>query len=328
MNYTNSSLVTEVLNFGTKNSNPRDQYYKDTKRCYNPTGAITKIAVHHMAGKMTAKNCAQMHYRSSGSSAHYYIGYNGEICQGVDESRRPWTTGDRDIDSNDITIEVSNDINKAPWTVSEKSYESLIKLVADICKRNGIKQINYTGDKNGNLVMHRWYQSTSCPGDYLASKFPDIAKRVNAILNGEETKKTEPIPGEGDSPYFEYTVKKGDYLSKIATKYNVTLVEILKINPNLAKNPNLINVGQVIKIPTRQVTATTKPSFNPYKIKVNAKGGLNVRAKAGTSKDCKIIRCLANGTQHTIVAEQFVGLVKWGQLSTGGWICLTYTKKI
>ena len=73
MEYTNSPLVTEVLNFGTKNSNPRNQYYSDTKRVYNSTGAITKIPIHHMAGKMKAKDCAQMHYKSSGSSANYYI---------------------------------------------------------------------------------------------------------------------------------------------------------------------------------------------------------------------------------------------------------------
>lgn len=162
MNYTNSSLITDKVNFGTKNSNKRDQYYSDTKRVYNPSGAITKISIHHMAGKMKAKACAQMHYKSNGSSANYYIGYDGEICLGVDESRRAWTSGDRECDSYAITIEVSNDINKAPWSVSDKSYDSLIKLVADICKRNEIEQLEFTGDKSGNLVMHRWYRSTAC----------------------------------------------------------------------------------------------------------------------------------------------------------------------
>ena len=210
MTYTNSSLATERVNFGNKNSNPRNQYYSDTKKIYNPTGQITKIAIHHMAGKMTAKACAQMHYKSSAASANYYIGYNGEICLGVDESRRAWTTGDRGCDSYAVTIEVSNDINKAPWSVSDKSYDSLIKLVADICKRNNIEQIEFTGDKTGNLVMHRWYQNTACPGDYLANRFPDIARKANNILKGENTAQTQ----QQISSNVLYAVQVGAFANK------------------------------------------------------------------------------------------------------------------
>lgn len=321
--YTNSPLATENCNFGTKNSNPRDQYYKDTKKCYNPSGEITLIIPHHMAGVMSAKQCAQMHYKSNGSSANYYIGKDGEICLAVDESRRAWTSGDRGADSNGITIEVSNSINYAPWKVSDKVFDSLVNLCADICKRNGIKKLNFTGDTKGNLLMHRYFQKTACPGDYLAGKFPELEQRVNAILNGEVKEEAKPV-GTSQT-YFEYTVKRGDSLSKIAKSYKVELSDILALNPQI-KNPNLISVGQIIKIPTKQNTIT-KPEFIPYKIKVNAKGGLNVRAKAGTSKDCKIIRCLANGSEHIIVAEQMANLAKWGQLSTGGWVCLLYTKK-
>lgn len=43
-----------------------------------------------------------------------------------------------------------------------------------------------------------------------------------------------------------YTVKKGDTLDKIAIKYNTTITNLVKLN-NI-KNPNLIFVGQVIKI--------------------------------------------------------------------------------
>lgn len=184
--YSNSPLATDHVDLN-KNSNPRNAYYSDTKTNYNPTGVIDRVILHHMAGKMTARACAEMHYRSTGASANYYIGYDGEICLGVDESRRAWTTGNREVDSYGITIECSNDINKEPWTVSDKSYESCINLIADICKRNGIKRVNFTNDKSGNLLMHRWYQNTACPGTYLSGKFADIASKVNAILDGQPT---------------------------------------------------------------------------------------------------------------------------------------------
>lgn len=48
-----------------------------------------------------------------------------------------------------------------------------------------------------------------------------------------------------------YTVKKGDTLGSIAKKYGVSVNDILAVNPSI-KNPNLISVGQVIKIPSKQ----------------------------------------------------------------------------
>jgi LysM repeat protein len=54
-------------------------------------------------------------------------------------------------------------------------------------------------------------------------------------------------PGTG----VDYTVKKGDTLSSIAKKYGLTLQQLLEANPQI-KNPNLIKVGQVIKIPGKE----------------------------------------------------------------------------
>ena len=45
--------------------------------------------------------------------------------------------------------------------------------------------------------MHKWYQSTACPGPYLGGKFPYIVEEVNKRLGGkvEPPKETEPIGG-------------------------------------------------------------------------------------------------------------------------------------
>lgn len=50
-----------------------------------------------------------------------------------------------------------------------------------------------------------------------------------------------------DGVYIEYTVKKGDTLSAIAYRHNMTLAEIIKFNPQIP-NPNLIYPGQKICI--------------------------------------------------------------------------------
>jgi LysM repeat protein len=44
-----------------------------------------------------------------------------------------------------------------------------------------------------------------------------------------------------------YTVKKGDSLWRIAKMYNLTLNQIIKLNPQI-KNPNLIYVGQTVYV--------------------------------------------------------------------------------
>lgn len=51
-----------------------------------------------------------------------------------------------------------------------------------------------------------------------------------------------------DSPKSKtYVVQPGDYLSKIAARYNTSVAELLKKNPQI-KNPNLIFKGQVINL--------------------------------------------------------------------------------
>ncbi len=45
-----------------------------------------------------------------------------------------------------------------------------------------------------------------------------------------------------------YTIESGDTLASIAKQYNITVADIIAVNPNLQKS-DLITVGQVIKLP-------------------------------------------------------------------------------
>ena len=44
-----------------------------------------------------------------------------------------------------------------------------------------------------------------------------------------------------------YTVKEGDSLSAIASRYNTTVVKLILLNPQI-KNPHLIYPGDVIRL--------------------------------------------------------------------------------
>lgn len=60
-----------------------------------------------------------------------------------------------------------------------------------------------------------------------------------------------------------YTVKSGDTLGGIASKYGVTVNDILAYNPSIT-NPNLINKNQKIIIPTK---TTSQPQMVEYIVK-------------------------------------------------------------
>ena len=55
-----------------------------------------------------------------------------------------------------------------------------------------------------------------------------------------------------------YKVRPGDTLSKIATRYGMTLKELLDLNPKFKTNPNKLQVGDTVYL-TETSTAPTRP---------------------------------------------------------------------
>lgn len=224
-------------------------YIKLSPNCNKPRNAkIKKITIHHMAGNLTVERCGDLFADPSRkASSNYAIGTDGRIAMYVEEANRAWTSSNAGNDNQAITIEVANDQIGGNWHVSDKAMESLINLCVDICKRNpGIGYLNFTGNKNGNLTMHKYFAATACPGPYLESKFPWIAEEVNKRLG----KKTEDSLAAADT----YTVQSGDTLSKIGQKTGIAWKTIAQIN-NI-KFPYIIKKGQVLKL-----KETTKASY-------------------------------------------------------------------
>ena len=84
-----------------------------------------------------------------------------------------------------MTIEVANDEIGNDWHVSDAAYAALIDLCIDICRRNGIEELYYTGDTRGNLTIHKMFTETECPGPYLEGQMEEIAKEVNLQLDSK-----------------------------------------------------------------------------------------------------------------------------------------------
>jgi hypothetical protein len=137
-----------------------------------------------MAGVLSVETCGNIFAPTSRkASSNYGIGSDGRIALYVDEANRAWTSSNAGNDHQAVTIEVSNSSNGGEWPVSDYVLSRLIDLCVDICQRNGIDRLNFTGDASGNLTAHKYFANTSCPGPYLYSKFPYIADEVNKRLH-------------------------------------------------------------------------------------------------------------------------------------------------
>lgn len=175
MAFTNSSLVN---------------YIKiSPNRTVGRKHAIDTITIHCVVGQASVETLGNIFGRPARqASSNYGIGFDGRIGMYCEEKDRSWCSSSPSNDHRAITIEVASDTTY-PYAVNAKAYASLINLVADICKRNGIKELKWKADKSligqvdkQNMTVHRWFAATACPGEYLYSRMGQIAQEVNKKL--------------------------------------------------------------------------------------------------------------------------------------------------
>lgn len=151
---------------------------------------IDTITIHCYVGQASIEDMAAwLCNPSAQASANYGIGTDGRVIGLVDENDRSWCSSNKANDHRAITIECASD-KTHPYAINGKVYKSLINLCADICKRNGIKELKWKADKSligqpdkQNMTVHRWFATyKECPGQYIYDRLGQIAKEVNAKL--------------------------------------------------------------------------------------------------------------------------------------------------
>lgn len=168
-------------------------YTRITKNKTSPRNhAIDTITIHCIVGQWTAKKgCDYFATTDRQCSANYVVGKDGSIGLSVDEKDRSWCSSNGTNDNRAITIEVASDASH-PYAVTAKAYAALLDLVTDICKRNEIKKLVWSTNKNDrvnhlngcNMTVHRDFANKACPGEYLYSRHGEIAAEVNRRLQG------------------------------------------------------------------------------------------------------------------------------------------------
>lgn len=169
-----------------RNSPLIDYIYLSPNAGFPREGTVEKITIHHMAGDLELEALGErFSNRDRQVSANYAIDSSGQVALYVEEANRAWTSSSRENDNVAVTIEVANDETGRDWHVSDAAYETLVELCADICRRNGIERLEYTGDRQGNLTLHKMFADTECPGPYLEGRMEEIAEAVNLCLGSQ-----------------------------------------------------------------------------------------------------------------------------------------------
>lgn len=332
-------------------------------RTKNRNHAIDTITIHCVVGQCSVETLGRIFEPTSRkASSNYGVGVDGRIGMYCEEKDRSWCSSNATNDHRAITIEVASD-TKEPYAVNAKAYAALIELCVDICRRNGIKKLVWSTDKNTrvnhlngcNMTVHRDYANKSCPGTYLYERMGDIAFKVNAKLGAtaDEPAPSEPEkPTSSDCPFavndtveFKSDAKKyhpagSGIPSWVKTGYTHIVTQttsngkavykggercvLLGKKVNKKTNKKEAGINTWVSVNVLQkVGGTDATTFKPYLVKVTA-SELNIRKGPGTGY--AVTGSIKDKGIYTIVLEDASG--EWGKLKSGaGWIALDYTQK-
>lgn len=211
---------------------------------------IDTITIHCVVGQLSVESLGNVFAPTSRrASSNYGIGTDGRIAMYVEEKDRSWCSSSGSNDNRAITIECASD-KTHPYAINDKVYKALIKLLVDICKRNGISELKWKADKSligqpdkQNMTAHRWFANKSCPGDYIYNRLGQIASEVNAKLNSGS-------PGSPNvKPEILYRVQTGAFSKKANADAMLTKVKAAGFDTYMVKVDNLykIQVGAFSK---------------------------------------------------------------------------------
>lgn len=161
---------------------------------------IHGIVIHHAASTSLDSVGTVFSQAGRGGSAHYGVKGN-QIHQYVREEDTAWHCGDWLGNCCTIGIETVNSTGAPDWLVDDDTFNTLVKLVAEIAKRNNLGKLKFEPDGvYPTLSAHRDWSATYCPGDYLYSRMNELADKANKInypeKQPEPTPKPEPKPDE------------------------------------------------------------------------------------------------------------------------------------
>lgn len=144
---------------------------------------IGGIVIHHAAS--TSLNSIGQVFSQKGRNGSAQYGVGGkEIHQYVSEADTAWHCSNYWGNQHTVGIETTNSTGGPEWRVSDETFDTLCKLVADVAKRNGLGKLYVNPSEDcPKLSGHKDWQgaATACPGPYLYPRLQEICNRANDI---------------------------------------------------------------------------------------------------------------------------------------------------
>ncbi len=187
----------------------------------------------------------------------------------------------------------------------DKSTDLRIVAKSAACTYRTIQELNPS--------MKRW---ATPPGMAVELKVPyGTGEKVLASL--------ENLPPEERVSWHRHRVKKGETLSQIATRYEISTRELKRINE--IKNVHRIRVGNILLIPVKDADAVAKASSEPrYRQEPNLPDQITMKKyEAPTGYNKVVYTVKPNDTLSEIAERYHVGLSKlrrWNDLRYSSFI--------
>jgi hypothetical protein len=159
-----------------------------------PDGPVSYIVIHH-AATISFQAVIDLENGAREVSSTVII-KDGQVASMFDETNRAWSLSSQYWDSVSLSSETCNETTAPGWTISEASYGTLAKVVADWCRRYSIPC-----DRD-HIMGHREFYTrygasyaTACPGGIDLDR---VVRDATAVLAG--TTPAAPSQDQGDVP--------------------------------------------------------------------------------------------------------------------------------
>ena len=174
---------------------------------YNYTsGSISRIkylVIHYVGALGGAEaNCKYYASQKVGASAHYYVGFSGEVWQSVEDKNIAWSVGAPSYrhpycrNSNSLNIEMcvrkkstkTMNATDKDWYFEDATYKSAVQLAAKLLKKYNIPLVN--------MIRHYDVTGKWCPAPFCENNtshtWETFKADVKKALNGKEIVVEEP----------------------------------------------------------------------------------------------------------------------------------------
>lgn len=159
------------------------------------TGRIKYIVIHYVGATGGAKaNCQYYASQYVGASAHYYVGFNGEVWQSVEDKDIAWHCGAKSYkhpecrNANSIGIElcVRNKGSMADtsrdWYFEEATVSAAIQLTRELMAKYGVPA--------DHVIRHYDVTGKICPNPYVYNHTKHTWQDFKAQISGQQSAPT------------------------------------------------------------------------------------------------------------------------------------------